>query len=297
VAVVIEIRGLTKRFGAVTVVDELSFKAPAGSVTGFLGPNGAGKTTTLRCLLGLVAPTSGQALIDGHGYRDLSSPRRIVGAMLESTGFHPTRTGRNHLRVIARAAHLDATRIDPLLELAGLTAAADRPVGAYSLGMRQRLGLAAAMLGDPAVVVLDEPANGLDPAGITWVRGLLRGWADEGRTVLVSSHLLAEVAQAVDRVVIIRDGSLVTETDIATLSADRVTVRVDRPDALIGALLGDAADFEIIPDGSLAVTGLDAAEIAILATRAGVVITELSHSTPSATLEALFLAATGGGAR
>jgi ABC-2 type transport system ATP-binding protein len=163
--------------------------------------------------------------------------------------------------------------------------------------MRQRLGLAAAMLGDPAVVVLDEPANGLDPAGISWVRGLLRGWADEGRTVLVSSHLLAEVAQAVDRVVIIRDGSLVIETGIATLSADRVTVRVDRPDALIGALMGDGADFEIVLDGSLAVTGLDAGEIAILAARVGAVITELTRSSPSATLEAMFLSATAGPAR
>ena len=293
----IEFRGLTKRFAGIAVVDELSFNAPAGSVTGFLGPNGAGKTTTLRCLLGLAAPTSGRALIGGHEYRELPSPRRRVGAMLESTGFHPARTGRNHLRVIARAAQLDARGIDPLLELAGLDGAADRPVGAYSLGMRQRLGLAAAMLGDPAVVVLDEPANGLDPAGIAWVRGLLRDWADEGRTVLVSSHVLAEVAQAVDRVVIIRDGTLVTETNIDALSADRVTVRVDRPDALIGALAGDGADFEIVPDGSLAVTGRDAAEIGILAARAGAVITELTHSSPYAALEALFLAATGAAAR
>lgn len=217
--------------------------------------------------------------------------------MLESTGFHPARTGRNHLKVIARAARLDLARVDPLLELASLTGAADRAVGGYSLGMRQRLGLAAAMLGDPAVVVLDEPANGLDPAGISWIRGLLRGWADEGRTVLVSSHVLGEVAQAVDRVVIIRDGTLVTETDIAELSGDRIMVRVDRPDVLIAALMADGADFEIVPDGSLAVTGLDAGEIAILAARAGTVITELVRSTPSATLEALFLSATAGATR
>jgi ABC-2 type transport system ATP-binding protein len=215
---VIEIRDLTKRFAGVAAVDELSFDAPAGSVTGFFGPNGAGKTTTLRCLLGLAAPTSGRALIDGCAYRDLTAPRRTVGAMLESTGFHPARTGQDHLRVIARAARIPANRIDPVLELAGLTGAADRRVGGYSLGMRQRLGLAAAMLGDPAVIVLDEPANGLDPSGILWVRGLLRSWADDGRTVLVSSHLLAEAAQAVDRVVIIRDGALVTQVPIAALA-------------------------------------------------------------------------------
>ncbi|MEO7397817.1 MAG: ABC transporter ATP-binding protein, partial [Ilumatobacteraceae bacterium] len=207
----IEIRSLTKAYGTHRVVDGLTFTAPAGQVTGFLGPNGAGKTTTFRCLLGLAEPTSGDALIDGRAYRDLQHPRRHVGAVLESTGFHPGRSGRNHLRVIARAACMTDGRIDSLLELVGLSSAADRRVGGYSLGMRQRLGLAAAMLGDPEVIVLDEPANGLDPEGVTWIRRLLRLWADEGRTVMVSSHLLAELAHVVDRVVIIRDGALVTE--------------------------------------------------------------------------------------
>jgi len=216
----IEVRALTKVYGEHRAVDTLSFDAPAGKVTGFLGPNGAGKTTTFRCLLGLAEPTSGEALIGRRTYRDLESPRRQVGAVLETTGFHPARSGRDHLRVIARAAGLDASRIDPLLDVAGLHAAADRRVGGYSLGMRQRLGLAAAMLGDPAVLILDEPVNGLDPEGVLWVRQLLRIWADEGRTVVVSSHLLAEVSQVVDRVVIIRDGTLVAETDMADLGGE-----------------------------------------------------------------------------
>jgi len=214
---VIAVRSLTKTYGGRPVVDELSFTAPAGRVTGFLGPNGAGKTTTLRCLLGLAEPTSGTAFIDGRRYMDLVSPRRHVGAVLASTGFHPSRSGRNHLRVIARAAGIEASRIGPLLELVGLSGAADRRVGGYSLGMRQRLGMATALLGDPPVLVLDEPVNGLDPEGVRWVRRLLRVWADEGRTVLMSSHLLGEVAQAADRVVIIRDGRLAFEADMADL--------------------------------------------------------------------------------
>jgi ABC-2 type transport system ATP-binding protein len=213
---VIEIRSLTKRYGPQRAVDDLTMSAPAGKVTGFLGPNGAGKTTTFRCLLGLAAPTSGEALVAGRRYATLDAPRRQVGAVLESTGFHPARTARNHLRVVARAAGLQGTagRIDEVLDLVGLRTAADRRVGGFSLGMRQRLGLATAMLGDPAAMVLDEPANGLDPAGVAWVRRLLRAWADEGRAVLVSSHLLAEVAQVVDRVVIISDGRLVAEEEL-----------------------------------------------------------------------------------
>ncbi len=251
----IDVRALTKSYGCHAAVSDLSFTAPAGKVTGFLGPNGAGKTTTLRCLLGLAEPTSGTALIDGRAYRDLPVPRRHVGAILESTGFHPGRTGRDYLRVVARAACLDAARVDPLLELGGLTDAADRRVGQYSLGMRQRLGLAAAMLGDPPVVVLDEPANGLDPEGVSWVRRLLRTCADEGRCVLVSSHLLAELAHAVDRVVIIRGGTLVTETDMATLPADRVIVRAEPVEPMRRALRAAGADHELLADGAIAVTG------------------------------------------
>jgi ABC-2 type transport system ATP-binding protein len=290
----IEVRALTKTYGTQRAVNELSFTAPDGRVTGFLGPNGAGKTTTFRCLLGLATPTSGTALIDGGVYRDLASPRHHVGAVLESTGFHPARTGRNHLRVIARAAGIDAARIDPLLELVGLRTAAARRVGGYSLGMRQRLALAAAMLGDPELLVLDEPANGLDPEGVAWLRKLMRAWADEGRTVVVSSHLLAEVAQVVDRVVIIRDGALVIETAVADLPAGRVTVRVDRTDAMLSALLAAGVDHELLASGTISIAGRDTAEIGAIAAQAGVTVTELSTLSAGETLEEMFLAVTGG---
>jgi ABC-2 type transport system ATP-binding protein len=204
----ITVDGLTKRYGAVTAVDGLSFEAEPGLVTGFLGPNGAGKTTTLRMLLGLVAPTAGRALISGRRYGDLDQPRRAVGAVLEATGFHPGRTGRDHLRVLAEAGGIPAARVPQVLDTAGLTDAAGRRVRGYSLGMRQRLGLAAALLGDPRVLILDEPANGLDPAGMVELRDLLRGLAAEGRTILMSSHVLSEVAQTVDRVVIVASGAL-----------------------------------------------------------------------------------------
>lgn len=204
----ITVDSLTKRYGAVTAVDRLSFTVEPGLVTGFLGPNGAGKTTTLRMLLGLVTPTEGRALIDGRSYRDLAEPGRTVGAVLETTGFHPGRSGRDHLRVIASAAGIPPSRVAAVLDRTGLTDAAGRRVRGYSLGMRQRLGLAAALLGDPRVLILDEPANGLDPAGMAELRDLLRGLATEGRTVLMSSHVLSEVALTVDRVVIIAAGTL-----------------------------------------------------------------------------------------
>jgi ABC-2 type transport system ATP-binding protein len=290
---VIEVQGLTKAYGAHRAVDDLSFTAPAGAVTGFVGPNGSGKTTTFRCLLGLAEPTGGAALVDGRRYRDLPHPRRQVGAVLESMGFHPTRSGRNHLRVIARAAGLDAGRIDGLLDLVGLRGAAERRVGGYSLGMRQRLGLAAAMLGDPPVVVLDEPVNGLDPGGVTWVRDLLRAWADDGRTVLVSSHLLAELAQVVDRVVMIRDGRLVADTDVASL-VDAVTVRVDRPDALARALRAAGVDHVVGADGAISVPGRDPAEVGRIAAGASVAVLELGRTSAGASLEAMFFTAMGG---
>jgi ABC-2 type transport system ATP-binding protein len=204
----LEVRGLTKTFGPVTAVREVSFRAPAGQVTGLLGPNGSGKTTTLRATLGLVRPTAGTVLIGGLPYRNLPRPRRIVGAMLEATGFHPGRRARDHLRVLAAAADVPDRRVDAVLDQVGLAEAAGRRVRGFSLGMKQRLGLAAALLGDPQVLLLDEPANGLDPAGIAWLRGLLRGLADEGRTILVASHVLGEVAQTADRVVIVSAGRL-----------------------------------------------------------------------------------------
>jgi ABC-2 type transport system ATP-binding protein len=204
----VEVRGLTKVFGDVTAIREVSFTAPEGKVTGFLGPNGSGKTTTLRVLLGLARPTAGEALIGGQRYAQLSQPRRVAGAMLEAAGFHPGRRARDHLRVLAAAAGLPGRRVDEVLAQVDLTAAAGRRVRGFSLGMRQRLGLAAALLGDPEVLVLDEPANGLDPAGVAWLRGLVRGLAADGRTVILASHVLAEIAQTADHVVIVSSGEL-----------------------------------------------------------------------------------------
>jgi ABC-2 type transport system ATP-binding protein len=204
----VSIRGLTKHFGKVQAVTDLSFEVPSGRVTGFLGPNGAGKTTTLRMALGLIRPTAGEVLIGGRHYADLDRPRQVVGALLEATGFHSGRKGRDHLRVLAQAAGVPAKRVEEVLDLVELTDSADRRVGGYSMGMRQRLGLASALLGDPQVLVLDEPANGLDPAGISWLRALLRGLAAQGRAVLISSHVLSEVEQTADDVVIIHEGRL-----------------------------------------------------------------------------------------
>jgi len=216
---VIEVRGLTKRFGSVLAVDRLSFEVERGTVVGFLGPNGAGKTTTLRMLLGLVRPDEGTATINGQAYPDLAEPLHQVGAAGEASSFHPGRTARNHLRIQAMAGQADPSRIDDVLDLVGLTDVAGRRVGKFSLGMRQRLGLATALLTDPELLILDEPANGLDPDGVRWLRDLLRGLADEGATVLVSSHILAEVAQTVDSVVILDHGRLVAQSTLAELTA------------------------------------------------------------------------------
>jgi ABC-2 type transport system ATP-binding protein len=223
----ISVRGLSKRFGSVTAVRDLTFDVPAGQVTGFLGPNGAGKSTTLRMILGLVRPTSGAALVGGRRFADLAQPRCAVGAVLETTGFHPGRRGRDHLRVAARAAGLPAGRVDEVLDRVGLADAAGRRVRGYSLGMRQRLGLAAALLGDPAALILDEPANGLDPAGMAWLRGLLRGLAAEGRTVLFSSHVLSEVAQTVDHLVIVNNGALGYAGPLADIDGPLETAFLD----------------------------------------------------------------------
>jgi ABC-2 type transport system ATP-binding protein len=215
----IEVRGLTKRYGPVLAVDRLSFSVGSGMVTGFLGPNGAGKTTTLRMLLGLVRPDAGTATINGMAYRDLPEPLHQVGAVLEAPGFHPGRTARDHLRIQALAGQADPSRIDDVLDLVGLSGAADRRAGGFSLGMRQRLGIAAALLCDPDVLILDEPANGLDPEGVRWLRDLLRGMAEEGSTVLVSSHILAEVAQVADAVVIVSRGRLAADAPLGKLTA------------------------------------------------------------------------------
>jgi ABC-2 type transport system ATP-binding protein len=215
---VVTVSSLTKRYGELLAVDDLSFSLRAGTVTGFLGPNGAGKTTTLRMLLGLAEPTAGEALVFGGRYQELPHPARRVGAVLESADFHPGRSGRDHLRALALAAEIRPDRIEEVLELVELSGAAGRRVRTYSLGMRQRLGLAAALLGDPELLVLDEPANGLDPAGVHWLRRFLRRFAEQGRTVLVSSHMLAESAQTVDEVVIIDRGRLIANGRLDVLT-------------------------------------------------------------------------------
>ncbi len=216
---IIEATGLTKQYGHVLAVDQLSFTVERGQVVGFLGPNGAGKTTTLRMLLGLVRPNAGSATINGRPYAGLSDPLRRVGAVLEASSFQPGRTARNHLRIEALVAGVDAARVGVVLDLVGLGDAADRRVRGFSLGMRQRLSLATALLADPEALILDEPANGLDPEGVRWLRDLLRGLAAEGTAVLVSSHILAEVAQTVDSVIIINHGRMVAQAPIAELTA------------------------------------------------------------------------------
>ncbi|MBA3263509.1 MAG: ATP-binding cassette domain-containing protein [Thermoleophilaceae bacterium] len=215
----IKVSSLTKRYGEVLAVDEVTFSLDVGTVTGFLGPNGAGKTTTLRVLLGLAEPTSGEALVFGRRYGELADPASRVGAVLESNDFHPGRSGRDHLRALALAAEIPSSRVDEVLALVEIEPAADRRVKTYSLGMRQRLGLAAALLGGPELLVLDEPANGLDPSGVHWLRSFLRGFAEQGGTVLVSSHLLAEVAQTVDQILVIDRGRLVASGRLDELTA------------------------------------------------------------------------------
>ncbi|WP_022886855.1 ABC transporter ATP-binding protein [Glaciibacter superstes] len=292
---VIEFTNITKTFGHVNAVNDLSFTVEPGRVTGFLGPNGAGKTTTLRMLLGLVAPTSGTATFGGIRYRDLPQPLSTVGAALEAASFHPGRTARNHLGIYAIAAGLPAERVTDVLRKVGLADYADRRVGGYSLGMRQRLGLAYAMIGDPGVLVLDEPINGLDPKGIKWIRGFLRDMAAEGRTVLVSSHLLSEVQQSVDEVVIIAKGSLAHRGTLASLDTDTAPqVIVDGPDrdALSDALTAAGVTFSIGRTGLLAAEP-DPARIGHIAFSAGVEISVL-HRQKSG-LEDSFLALVGGG--
>src|SRR5918996_6154082 len=276
---VITIQGLTKRFGPVVAVDDLSFEVDQGTVVGFLGPNGAGKTTTLRMLLGLVTRTAGSARIDGRPYRGLADPIREVGAVLEASSFHPGRSANTHLRVIATAAGLPLARADEVLAQVGLASAARRRVGGFSLGMRQRLGLATAPLGDPQVLILDEPANGLDPEGVHWLRGLLRQLADQGRTVLVSSHVLAEVAQTVDQVVIIARGRLITQSTLAALTArtDQL-VRVRTPQAETLRSLLAAQGIQAHPDGTdqLLAAGTTTEAVGKTAAAAGIVIYEMT---------------------
>ncbi len=283
----IEIAGLTKTFGTVHAVRDLTFTVNPGEVTGFLGPNGAGKTTTLRMLLGLVRPTSGTATFGGVAYHDLDTPLATVGTALEASSFHPGRSARNHLAVYAAAAGLPASRVEFVLGLVGLSQYADRRVGGYSLGMRQRLGLASALLGDPGVLVLDEPTNGLDPEGIRWMRGFLRDRAAEGRTVLISSHLLAEVQQSVDRVIIISRGRSVYEGTLDALETD-AAVRVDSPQrAALASALRSANVAVQESGGALLATGVTAEVVGQIALAAGVPLSLLGVE--HAGLEDVFL--------
>ena len=293
----IVVSGLTKQYKNVRAVDNLSFTVEPGRVTGFLGPNGAGKTTTLRMLLNLVTPTTGEATIGGHRYADLTDPLGSVGAVLEASSAHKGRTGLNHLRVICAAAGLPRRRADEALALVGLTPAAGRKFKGYSLGMKQRLGIAAAMLGNPQVLILDEPANGLDPEGIRWMRGFLKGLAAEGRTVLVSSHLLSEMQLLADDVVIIAAGRLVRQGPVdqvigSMAHGSRVRVRTPQADELAAALREQAATVDTDEHGTLLVAGVDAPTVGRVALAAGVELHELTSERPD--LERVFLELTAG---
>ncbi|MFI5906837.1 ABC transporter ATP-binding protein [Dactylosporangium sp. NPDC051541] len=293
----IVVSGLTKQYRNVRAVDNLSFVVEPGRVTGFLGPNGAGKTTTLRMVLNLVSPTAGSATISGHRYADVAEPLKLVGAILEASAAHKGRTARNHLRCVAAAGGFPTARVDEVLELVGLTTAAKRKFRGYSLGMKQRLGIAQALLGNPQVLILDEPANGLDPEGIRWMRGLLQGLAQQGRTVLVSSHLLSEMEILADDVVIIAAGKLVTQGPMESIvgqGTTQATVRVRTPNIqeLVAAVREAGGAINPGSNGAHLVSGLDAPAVGKLALQAGVELHELVAEKPD--LEHVFLELTQG---
>ena len=286
----IEVENLTKRFRKTLAVDDLSFKVREGAITGFLGPNGAGKTTTLRVILGLVHPSAGRATVMGRLYRQLESPTQQVGAVLEATDFHPGRSGRNHLRVLAAATGIPRSRVEEVLQVVDLQGPAGRRAGGYSLGMRQRLSLAGALLGDPRILVLDEPANGLDPQGIRWLREFLRSLAAEGRTIFISSHVLAEVEQIVDEVVIIHRGKFVVQATTAELvarAAGGIRARSPRVDQLRAALEEAGVKVASSEGDLLTLAGATAAQVGEIAAAKGIVLHELVAE--SSTLEEAFL--------
>ena len=289
----IEVDSLTKRYGSTVAVQDLSFAVSAGRVTGFLGPNGAGKSTTMRAILGLVRPTSGTTTVLGSPYRELHEPEKRVGALLETFDAHPGRSGRSHLRVLALAGGIPRSRVDEVLALVELTGAGRRRVKGYSLGMRQRLGLAAALLGDPEVLVLDEPANGLDPQGIRWLRDFLRSLAAEGRTILVSSHVLAEVAQTVDDVVIIHRGKLVQQAamaDVEAMAAKATTARSPEAARLASLLAAEGVEATVVVDDRITVHA-PTERVGEVAAAHGIVLHELTAE--RASLEEVFLELTG----
>lgn len=287
----IEVAGLTKRYGDRVAVDQLTFTVQPGKVTGFLGPNGAGKSTTLRMILGLDAPTAGTALVNGKSYADHKAPMRAIGALLEARSVHGSRTARNHLLALAATTGIGAQRVDEVIEQVGLSDVAAKRAGRFSLGMGQRLGIAAALLGDPATIMLDEPVNGLDPEGIRWIRGLLRGLAAEGRTILVSSHLMSEMALTADHLVIIGRGRLIRDVSVDDLigEASTTSVHVRSPDAdvLRNVLLGPGVTVSSTRPHELDVVGLSSDQIGILAALNRVVLYELSET--RASLEEAFM--------
>jgi ABC-2 type transport system ATP-binding protein len=287
----IEIHGLTKRYGRTVAVDDLSFSVESGRVTGFVGPNGAGKSTTIRLLLGLDAADSGEARVGGQRYRDLSAPLREVGALLDAGATHPGRRARNHLLWLARSNRIPATRVDEALDLVGLAAVARKRTGGFSLGMEQRLGIAAAMLGDPPVLVFDEPVNGLDPDGIRWIRAFLRSLADEGRTVLVSSHLMSELEGVADELVVIGRGRLIAHASVAELrsasSDGRVHVRTPELTKVMAALAAAGGVVTSTGSDALVVSGLEPDRIARIVAESGLRLDELYRE--RASLEDAFI--------
>jgi len=291
----IQVSGLRKRFGATQALDGMTFTVPPGRVTGFVGPNGAGKSTTIRVILGLDAPDEGHALVGGRPYRRLRRPLRYVGALVDAAALQPGRTGRNHLLWIARSQKLPARRVDEVIELVGLGRAARRKAGGFSLGMRQRLGIAAAMLGDPEILILDEPFNGMDPEGIIWIRGFLRSLAAEGRSVLVSSHLMGELEDTADQVVVVGRGRVLADASVAELvaqaSGDHVVLRASVPSEAAAALQRAGTEATVTGHDTVLVAGAAPGQVVELLTRAGVPFSEItSHR---ATLEDVYLQLTG----
>jgi ABC-2 type transport system ATP-binding protein len=293
----IDVDHVTKRYGDRLAVDDLTFQVKPGIVTGFLGPNGAGKSTTMRVILGLDAPTSGRSTVNGKSYRDLAAPLREIGAMLEARAIHTGRSAYNHLLAMAQTQGIGRQRVTEVIDLVGLTEVAHLRAGGFSLGMGQRLGIAAALLGDPSTVILDEPVNGLDPEGILWIRNLLKNLAAEGKTVFLSSHLMSEMAQTAEHLVVVGRGRLIADTSVAEIvdQASRdamVVVRTSQADELARALRGDGVIVEVRMDGALEVRGLDGPEIGAVALREQIVLHELTPQ--RASLEQAFMSLTDG---
>ncbi|MDL4818419.1 ABC transporter ATP-binding protein [Actinomadura opuntiae] len=293
---IIEVTGLRKRFGSTLALDGVTFTAPPGKVTGFIGPNGAGKSTTIRVILGLDAPDEGRARVGGHPYQDLRNPLRHVGALVDAAAVQPSRTARNHLLWLARSQTLEASRVDAVTELVGLAAAARRKAGGFSLGMRQRLGIAAAMLGDPPVLILDEPFNGMDPEGIVWMRKLLRTLAAEGRALLVSSHLMSEVQGIADHIVVIGRGRVLADAGIDELltraGGEQVLLKMPAPTEAARVLQRAGGATTLLDDDTLSVSGLAARQVVEALGQSGVAFSEVT--TQRATLEDVYFHLTSG---